>query len=54
MKDYFPTMALKPNPQCDDRSCRLRQEEYQVSLRISALDKKDSYIRIVNTCPVLQ
>ncbi|RDD40674.1 Ubiquitin-like modifier-activating enzyme 5 [Trichoplax sp. H2] len=29
MKDYFPTMALKPNPHCDDSFCLIRQEEYQ-------------------------
>ncbi|XP_025106823.1 ubiquitin-like modifier-activating enzyme 5 [Pomacea canaliculata] len=29
LQDFFPTMALKPNPQCDDRFCRTRQEEYQ-------------------------
>ncbi|XP_078055447.1 ubiquitin-like modifier-activating enzyme 5 isoform X1 [Mustelus asterias] len=29
MQDFFPTMTMKPNPSCDDRSCRLRQEEYK-------------------------
>ncbi|XP_060807390.1 ubiquitin-like modifier-activating enzyme 5 [Amyelois transitella] len=28
LADYFPTMSLKPNPQCDDSHCRLRQEEF--------------------------
>ncbi|XP_055371266.1 ubiquitin-like modifier-activating enzyme 5 [Condylostylus longicornis] len=28
MKDFFPKMTLKPNPNCDDRYCRQRQEEY--------------------------
>lgn len=29
MQDFFPTMAMKPNPQCDDRHCRKRQDEYK-------------------------
>lgn len=29
MQDFFPTMRLKPNPQCDDRSCCLQQEQYK-------------------------
>ncbi|XP_070162122.1 ubiquitin-like modifier-activating enzyme 5 isoform X1 [Polyergus mexicanus] len=28
MEDFFPTMTLKPNPNCDDRHCRQRQKEY--------------------------
>lgn len=31
MQDYFPTMAMKPNPTCDDRKCQRRQKEYQES-----------------------
>ncbi|XP_040818760.1 ubiquitin-like modifier-activating enzyme 5 [Ochotona curzoniae] len=29
MQDFFPTMSMKPNPQCDDRHCRKQQEEYK-------------------------
>lgn len=29
MQDFFPTMAMKPNPQCNDRHCRRQQEEYK-------------------------
>ncbi|XP_018612350.2 ubiquitin-like modifier-activating enzyme 5 isoform X4 [Scleropages formosus] len=29
MQDFFPSMSMKANPQCDDRYCRLRQEEFQ-------------------------
>lgn len=29
--DYFPTMAMKPNPVCEDTNCQLRQKEYIVS-----------------------
>ena len=27
--DFFPKMVLRPNPQCDDRWCRQRQEEFK-------------------------
>ncbi|CAN2389687.1 Ubiquitin-like modifier-activating enzyme 5 [Pristimantis euphronides] len=30
MQDFFPTMAMKPNPTCDDRYCRLQQEAYKL------------------------
>ncbi|KAF7484548.1 ubiquitin-like modifier-activating enzyme 5 isoform X1 [Marmota monax] len=29
MQDFFPTMSMKPNPQCDDKNCRKQQEEYK-------------------------
>lgn len=29
MQDFFPTMSMKPNPQCNDRHCRSQQEEYK-------------------------
>ncbi|XP_035795909.1 ubiquitin-like modifier-activating enzyme 5 [Anopheles albimanus] len=29
LTDFFPTMALKPNPTCEDRWCVKRQQEYQ-------------------------
>ncbi|XP_003699230.1 ubiquitin-like activating enzyme 5 [Megachile rotundata] len=28
MQDFFPKMTLRPNPNCDDRYCRERQQEY--------------------------
>ncbi|KAM9488051.1 ubiquitin-like modifier-activating enzyme 5 isoform 1-T1 [Clarias gariepinus] len=28
MQDFFPTMAMKANPQCDDSHCRRQQAEY--------------------------
>eukprot|EP00128_Syssomonas_multiformis_P008574 Colp12_sorted_trinity150504_noHs@18759 len=31
MLDFFPKMPMKPNPQCDDRYCVIRQQEYQAS-----------------------
>lgn len=35
MQDFFPTMSMKPNPQCDDRNCRKQQEEYKVCVNLS-------------------
>ncbi|XP_076826342.1 ubiquitin-like modifier-activating enzyme 5 isoform X2 [Brachyhypopomus gauderio] len=29
MQDFFPTMAMKANPQCSDAHCRRQQQEYQ-------------------------
>ena len=29
LQDFFPTMAMKPNPTCDDSFCRQRQKEFQ-------------------------
>lgn len=29
LTDFFPTMSLKPNPQCDDQYCRVRQAEFR-------------------------
>ncbi|KAK9497299.1 hypothetical protein O3M35_004643 [Rhynocoris fuscipes] len=47
LNDYFPTMALKPNPNCDDSFCRKRQEEYcskprpQINLDEQVADKTE-------------
>ncbi|XP_037503932.1 ubiquitin-like modifier-activating enzyme 5 [Rhipicephalus sanguineus] len=30
LQDFFPTMQMKPNSQCDDSFCIQRQKEYQV------------------------
>uniref|UniRef100_A0A6I8R7T3 Ubiquitin-like modifier-activating enzyme 5 n=1 Tax=Xenopus tropicalis TaxID=8364 RepID=A0A6I8R7T3_XENTR len=30
MQDFFPTMAMKPNPQCGDKYCRKQQEEFKL------------------------
>ncbi|KAK3083251.1 hypothetical protein FSP39_017694 [Pinctada imbricata] len=32
LQDFFPSMAMKPNPQCDDLHCLKRQAEYQKRL----------------------
>ncbi|XP_006840092.1 PREDICTED: ubiquitin-like modifier-activating enzyme 5 [Chrysochloris asiatica] len=39
MQDFFPTMSMKPNPQCDDRNCRKQQEEYKK--KIATLPKQE-------------
>lgn len=31
MQDFFPTMAMKANPTCDDRYCRKQQDDYKVT-----------------------
>ena len=31
LSDFFPSMSMKPNPQCDNNHCILKQKEYQVS-----------------------
>lgn len=40
MQDFFPTMSMKPNPQCDDRNCRKHQEEYKK--KVAALPKQEA------------
>ncbi|KAG6414619.1 hypothetical protein SASPL_121992 [Salvia splendens] len=30
LKDYFPTMEMKPNPQCSNAACLERQKEYML------------------------
>ena len=30
LRDFFPNMAMKPNPQCDDNHCKKQQAAYQV------------------------
>ncbi|XP_036287363.1 ubiquitin-like modifier-activating enzyme 5 isoform X1 [Pipistrellus kuhlii] len=39
MQDFFPTMSMKPNPQCNDKNCRKQQEEYKK--KVAALPKKE-------------
>ncbi|KAK1359600.1 Ubiquitin-like modifier-activating enzyme 5 [Heracleum sosnowskyi] len=31
LKDYFPTMQMRPNPQCSNAACLERQEEYKLT-----------------------
>ncbi|XP_076290742.1 ubiquitin-like activating enzyme 5 [Lasioglossum baleicum] len=34
MQDFFPKMVLKPNPNCDDRYCKERQQEYTLKPKL--------------------
>ncbi|XP_018124295.1 ubiquitin-like modifier-activating enzyme 5 isoform X1 [Xenopus laevis] len=42
MQDFFPTMAMKPNPQCDDKYCRKQQEEFK--LKEAAKPKQETVV----------
>ncbi|XP_026492673.2 ubiquitin-like modifier-activating enzyme 5 [Vanessa tameamea] len=44
LTDFFPTMALKPNPQCDDSFCRQRQTEFKAKpvVELATEVKEDS------------
>ncbi|CAD6204118.1 GSCOCG00009872001-RA-CDS [Cotesia congregata] len=46
MEDFFPSMVLRPNPNCDDRYCRQRQQEFQ------ALPKEEIAVEAVEEAPV--
>ncbi|KAG8040306.1 hypothetical protein G9C98_000877 [Cotesia typhae] len=46
MEDFFPSMVLRPNPNCDDRFCRQRQQEFQ------ALPKEEIAVEAVEEAPV--
>lgn len=40
MDDFFPSMAMKPNPQCSSSHCRSRQEEHRKYLEAHPLPVK--------------
>uniref|UniRef100_A0A672J7B9 Ubiquitin-like modifier-activating enzyme 5 n=1 Tax=Salarias fasciatus TaxID=181472 RepID=A0A672J7B9_SALFA len=42
MQDFFPSMSMKANPQCNDRHCRRQQEEFQVRLHDTVEDTEQS------------
>lgn len=39
LKDFFPAMKMKPNPQCDDRNCQKMQAEYQKRIIEQPIEK---------------
>ncbi|XP_058036995.1 ubiquitin-like modifier-activating enzyme 5 isoform X1 [Ahaetulla prasina] len=41
LQDFFPTMTMKPNPQCSDRNCRMQQEQYK---KKEAMNPKEELI----------
>nr|CAQ53531.1 CG1749-PA [Drosophila melanogaster] len=40
LSDFFPKMTLKPNPQCDDRNCIVRQKEFQARPKPVLIEEK--------------
>jgi len=49
MLDYFPTLSMKPNEQCDEYYCRKRQAEYQAHL---AANPKVEEVEVVEAAVV--
>lgn len=48
LQDFFPSMAMKPNPQCDDRNCQKQQAEYQkreaLKPKVAVKEKKEEEV----------
>lgn len=40
MQDFFPKMILKPNPNCDDKYCKERQQEYLLKPKLEPEDEE--------------
>lgn len=40
LEDFFPTMILKPNPDCDDSICRQRQKEFSEKIPVKDVTKE--------------
>lgn len=49
LQDFFPMMAMKPNPECDDCNCRKQQEEFK---KREALKPKPEVVEEVETAPL--
>ncbi|RWS24711.1 ubiquitin-like modifier-activating enzyme 5 [Leptotrombidium deliense] len=41
LDDFFPTMKMKPNPNCDDYYCRERQKEFNERIKRNPVIKKE-------------
>nr|CAB3446665.1 unnamed protein product [Digitaria exilis] len=55
LKDYFPTMEMRPNPQCSNPACVERQKEYMDSKPArdaAAKAKMEAEASEANECPV--
>ncbi|OEL27891.1 Ubiquitin-like modifier-activating enzyme 5 [Dichanthelium oligosanthes] len=55
LKDYFPTMEMRPNPQCSNPACVQRQKEYMDSKparAAAAKAKMEAEASVANECPV--
>lgn len=48
LQDFFPSMAMKPNPQCDDSNCQKQQAEYQkreaLKPKVAVKEKKEEEV----------
>ncbi|XP_046338365.1 ubiquitin-like modifier-activating enzyme 5 isoform X2 [Haliotis rufescens] len=40
LQDFFPTMTMRPNPQCDDSHCRRQQKLYQEREELKPKEEK--------------
>uniref|UniRef100_A0A0D9VG92 Ubiquitin-like modifier-activating enzyme 5 n=1 Tax=Leersia perrieri TaxID=77586 RepID=A0A0D9VG92_9ORYZ len=55
LKDYFPTMEMKPNPQCSNPACVQRQKEYmqlKPARDAAAKAKMEAEASAADECPV--
>ncbi|XP_034673969.1 ubiquitin-like modifier-activating enzyme 5 [Vitis riparia] len=55
LKDYFPTMEMRPNPQCSNASCLERQKEYLLAKPArdaAAKAKMEAEALVVVECPI--
>lgn len=41
MTDFFPSMMIKPNPNCDDNFCIKQQEEFKNRVKEEPITKND-------------
>ena len=44
LDDFFPSYAMKPNPECDDSFCIKRQKEYQERTKITSTVKVEQEV----------
>ncbi|CAH2283050.1 ubiquitin-like modifier-activating enzyme 5 [Pelobates cultripes] len=42
LQDFFPSMTMKPNPQCDDKYCKIQQSEFK--LKEAAKPKQEAAV----------
>ncbi|KAJ9676629.1 hypothetical protein PVL29_021911 [Vitis rotundifolia] len=55
LKDYFPTMEMRPNPQCSNAACLERQKEYLLAKPArdaAAKAKMEAEALVVAECPI--
>ncbi|CAI9108455.1 OLC1v1008044C1 [Oldenlandia corymbosa var. corymbosa] len=55
LKDFFPTMEMKPNPQCSNSACLERQREYMLTKPArdaAAREKMEAEALSATECPI--